>query len=68
MCSSDLDDGVLVLLNRGATERTLTNGLAFAGLAQGTYTDVLTGDTFTSDGDSISVDVPALGSRVLVAD
>lgn len=59
-------DAVLVLLNRGGSERTLQNGLAFAGLARGTYVDVLTGDTFTSAGDSLSVLVPAQSSRVLV--
>lgn len=60
------DDGVLVAINRGDTSRTLTNGLGFAGLAEGTYRDVLTGDRFMSDGDRLNVDVPALGSRVLV--
>jgi glycosidase len=60
------DDAVLVLLNRDDADRTVQNGLAFAGLAQGTWTDVLTGDTVTSDGDSLTVDVPALGARVLV--
>ena len=60
------DDAVLTLLNRSDSDRTLTNGLSFAHLAQGTWTDVLTGDTFSSSGDSISVDVPARGARVLV--
>lgn len=59
------DDAVIVLLNRDDASRTVTNGLAFAGLPEGTYTDVLTGDTFVSDGDVLTVDVPALGSRVL---
>ncbi len=60
------DDAVLVLLNRGDGERTLQNGVAFAGLAEGTYVDILTGDTFSTSGDSLSVSVPAHGSRVLV--
>ncbi len=60
------DDAVLVLLNRDAAERTVQNGLAFAGLPTGRYRDVLTGDTFESVGDSLTVNVPALGSRVLV--
>lgn len=60
------DDAVLVLLNRDAAERTVTNGLAFAGLPGGRYRDVLTGDVFTSAGDALTITVPALGSRVLV--
>lgn len=59
-------DAVLVLLNRSGSERTLQNGLAFAGLPQGTYEDVLSGETFASAGDSLSVAVPARSSRVLV--
>ena len=60
------DDEVLVLLNRADSERTLANGLAFAGLPEGSWQDVLTGDTFVSAGDSLSVTIPARGSRVLV--
>jgi glycosidase len=59
-------DAVLVLLNRADSSRSVTNGVGFAGLPEGTYTDVLTGDTFSTSGDSLTVDVPALGSRVLV--
>jgi glycosidase len=60
------DDAVLVVLNRGDSPRTLSNGLAWAGLAAGTWTDVLTGEPFTSSGDTLVLDVPALASRVLV--
>ncbi|MEZ4320667.1 MAG: alpha-amylase family glycosyl hydrolase [Myxococcota bacterium] len=60
------DDHVLVLVNREGFERTLTNGLAFAGLPQGTWVDVLTGDSFTSSGDSITIPLGARQSRVLV--
>ncbi len=59
-------DGVLVLLNRGGSSRSVTNGLAFAGLPEGRYRDVLTGDTFDTSGDALTIEVPALGSRVLV--
>jgi glycosidase len=59
-------DFALVVLNRSGDPRTLDNGLAFAGLPEGTWEDVLTGDTFTSTGDRISVQIPARGSRVLV--
>ncbi len=55
-----------MILNRSFDSRSLTNGLSFAGLSDGTYTDVLTGQTFTASGDSITVDVPARGNRVLV--
>ncbi len=61
------DDAVLVILNNGAGERELTNGLLFAGLdGEAVYEDVLTGAEFSASGDSITVTVPALGSRVLV--
>lgn len=59
-------DVALVVLNRSGVDRTLENGLGFAGLPEGTYEDVLTGQTFTSAGDRLSVVVPARGSRVLV--
>jgi glycosidase len=59
-------DAALVLLNRSDTSRTVTNGLAFAGLAEGMYQDVSTGETFASAGDSLTVEVPAYGARVLV--
>ena len=60
------DDAVLVVLNRGENERTLTNAVEYTGLAQGTYLDVLTGDTFSTSGDWLSVTVAARQSRVLV--
>lgn len=60
------DDAVLVALNRSASERSLSNGLAFAGLTQGTWEDILTGDQFTSAGDTLSFTVPGRGARVLV--
>lgn len=61
-------DEVIVLLNRGDSDRTLANGLSFAGLTSSTYTDVFTGEVFYAEGDSLSVWVPALGSRVLVGE
>jgi glycosidase len=59
-------DHALVLLNRSFDDRTLVNGMGFAGLPQGTYEDVLTGQVFTTAGDQLTVDVPARGSRVLI--
>lgn len=61
------DDEVLVILNRSPYERTLTNGLAFAGLDAGSYTEVFTGEVYTASGDSLTVTVPGRASRVLVA-
>ena len=53
--------------NRSDTERTLSNGLAFAGLPTGgQWTNVLTDQVLTADGDSLTVTVPARGSAVLV--
>jgi len=61
------DDEALVILNRSSSERTLSNGLSFAGLTPGgTWGDVLTGATFAASGDSLAVTVPALDARVLV--
>ncbi len=60
------DDAVLVLINRSDVDRTLSNGLAFAALPQGSYTESLTGETVSSSGDSFSVTVPAWGVGVWV--
>ncbi len=60
-------DHVLVIINRADQGASLTNGLSYMGLpSDGTYEDVLTGDTFTASGDSLSVDVDGYASRVLV--
>ena len=60
---------LLVVLNRSGAERTLTNGLNFAGLpTDGEWEDILTGERFEAIGDSVSVVVPAMGSRVLLFD
>ncbi len=64
---AETGDEAIVILNRESTGRTLTNGLAYAGLTPGaTFEDVLTGETFTASGDSLSVYVPEWSSRVLV--
>jgi glycosidase len=60
------DDEVLIAINRSDYHRTLDNGLSWAGLSEGTWTDVLTGERFTSSDDRIAFDVAAMGSRVLV--
>ena len=60
-------DQVLIVINRGA-ETTLNNGLSFAGLPTGVaYEDLLSGERFTATGDSLSLRMPAVSSRVLVA-
>ena len=57
----------LVIINLSWDERTLSNGLEFAGLpTDGTWVDVLTGNTVVAAGDAISVTVPAMKSVVLV--
>ncbi|MFT5681685.1 MAG: glycosidase [Myxococcota bacterium] len=59
----------LVMINRSWGEYTMTNGLSWAGLTPGTtYTDVLTGQTWSASGDSLTVTIPAWGSVVLVSD
>jgi len=59
----------LVIINRSWSERTLTNALSWAGLTPSTtYTDVLTGASWTAEGDALTVVVPAWGSAVLVAE
>jgi glycosidase len=60
------DDAVLVLLNRDGSDRTVSNGLDFAGLPATRYVDIFTGDVFDGSGGSLSITVPARGSRVLV--
>lgn len=62
------DDEALVVLNRGDSARTLTNGLSFAGLTHARYRDLLTDEVFTASGDSLTVTVPALSSRVLIGE
>jgi len=63
----DTGDASLTVINRNGESRWLTNGLSFAGLpTSGTLVDVLTGDSFSISGDSVSFDVPAVGSRVFV--
>jgi hypothetical protein len=64
---ADTGDAVLVAINNGDDDVTLTNGLAFAGLPTGgTWTDALSGETFSAAGDSLSFWLPARSSRVLV--
>ncbi len=58
----------LVAVNRSWTERTLVNGLSWAGLPEGRYVDVLTGGAVDSAGDQLTITVPAMGSVVLVED
>ena len=63
------DDEMLAVLNRSWNDRTLDNSLDFAGLTPGaTYVDLLSGDRFTANGDSISIWMPGMSSRVLVVE
>lgn len=61
------DDAALVVLNRAWDGATLTNGLSWAGLPfLGTYRDLLTDETFSPAGDSLTVTLGARQARVLV--
>lgn len=60
------DQHALVVINLSWDDRTLSNGLSWAGLPEGTWTDVLTGERLTSSGDSLDVTVPAMSSVVLI--
>ncbi len=63
----DGDDEALVIINRGWEDRTLENSVSYANLdTDATFEDVLTGETFSTSGDFLSVWVPGNGSRVLV--
>ncbi len=59
-------DGALILLNRSDQSRTLSNGLTFAGLSSGSWTDLLSGQVFVSSGDTLSVELGPYQSRLLV--
>ncbi len=65
---SQVDDQsqALVLLNRSGQERSLTNGVAFAGLDEGVYVDLFSEEVLATEGDSLTVRVGAMDSRVLV--
>ena len=46
---------------------TITNSLSFAGLPENVpYTDVLTGEIFHADGDSLSITVAPMSARLLL--
>ena len=62
-------DHMLALFNRQNGDRTLRNGVAFAGLpTDATYVDVLTGERFVASGDDLSVFLGPNQSRLLVVD
>jgi len=64
---AETGDEAIVILNLDDAERTLDNGLAFAGLTPGgSFVDVLDGSTFTATGDRLVVSVPPRRARVLV--
>ncbi len=60
-------DAMVAAVNRSDVERTLDNGLVWAGLPTGgTWRDLLTGATVTANGDRLTFTVPPHGSVVLV--
>ena len=60
------EDWALSILNLEGQERTLSNSLSWAGMPEGQWRDLLTGDLFETSGDGLSVSMPAMSSRVLV--
>ena len=60
------EDWAMSVINTSSDARVLVNGLAWAGMPEGRWEDVLTGESFSSEGDELEVQVPALGSRVLI--
>lgn len=64
---TDGDSGALVIISRWTDETTLSNALNFAGLPAGVvYEDVLSGQTFAADGDSLSVSMQPMSARLLL--
>ena len=56
----------LVVINRGWEARSIQNGLSWAGLPNdGSYIDHLSERSFSPNGDSLSIDVPAQSSVIL---
>ena len=60
------EDWALSVLNLESQERTLSNSLSWAGMPEGQWRDLLTGEVFESSGDGLSVTVSGMSSRVLV--
>ncbi|MEC7242251.1 MAG: alpha-amylase family glycosyl hydrolase [Myxococcota bacterium] len=56
----------LSILNLEEQERTISNGLSWAGMPEGEWRDVLSGERFVAAEDGLSVPMPAMSSRVLV--
>ena len=64
--TSSGEDWALSILNLEDQERTLSNALSWAGMPEGRWRDLLTGEEFVASGDALSVVIPAMSSRVLV--
>ncbi len=62
------EDWALSILNLSGAERALSNGLAWAGMPEGQWRDLLTGESYVAANDNLTVSVPALSSRVLIWD
>lgn len=63
----DGDSEMVAAVNRSWTDRSLDNGLSWAGLTpDSTWEDVLTGQQVTANGDRLVIDLPAMTSVVLV--
>ena len=62
------DDLAIVVLNRNDSDAWLDNSLAYFGLPEGSWIDLLTDERFESDGDRLRFGVTAVSSRILVPD
>ncbi len=60
-------DQAIMLINRSGEAHEVSNGLAFAGLKTGgRWEDALSGERFNVSGDTLTVEVPAWSSLVLL--
>ena len=64
---SDSDNKMLVLANNAETAKTVTVNLADLGVTDTEFTDLISGDTVSRSGDTITVSVPALSGAILTA-
>ncbi len=62
---SDDADALVVLANRAAGKSNVTLDLAELGLAEGTYTDLVTGNTYTAANGKLAVSVDAYRGVIL---
>ena len=64
--TQDGEDWALAFIHLGESSRTVTNGLAWAGMPEGEWRDVLTDERFSASSDALTVSLLPKSSRVLV--